>query len=82
MEWLGKGWDEWDKMENAGAVFLPLTGSRLGTNVTGVTSEGDYWSVTANSNLNCKALKFTSTSVGMANVGRQKGCSVRLVKNY
>ena len=39
---------EWTRMESSGAVFLPTTGTRQGTNVFYVDGLGDYWSSTAN----------------------------------
>ena len=41
--------EEWARMENAGAVFLPAAGSRSGTNVNEVNEYGIYWSSTSNS---------------------------------
>ena len=41
--------EEWARMENAGAVFLPAAGSRSGTEVGEVNEYGIYWSSTPNS---------------------------------
>ena len=35
--------EQWSKMENAGAVFLPAAGVREGTKVYAVQSAGGYW---------------------------------------
>ena len=35
---------EWAKMEEYGAVFLPASGSRIGTNLRFVDNKGVYWS--------------------------------------
>ena len=36
--------DNWSKMEEAGAIFLPAAGSRKGTDVNKVGEDGRYWS--------------------------------------
>ena len=38
--------EQWSKMEQAGAVFLPASGYREGTNVSEVGKYGGYWSST------------------------------------
>lgn len=38
--------DGWNKMENAGCIFLPAAGMRNGVNVTNKNSHGYYWSTT------------------------------------
>lgn len=38
--------EQWAVMEQAGAVFLPAAGRRIGTDVRFVGSEGYYWSAT------------------------------------
>ena len=38
--------EQWSKMEQAGAVFLPASGYRRGTNVSKVGKFGGYWSST------------------------------------
>ena len=47
--WEGNNYSaaDWAKMEAAGAVFLPVTGSRNGSTVGGVGLYGKYWSSTA-----------------------------------
>ena len=39
---------QWQKMEDAGAVFLPAAGSRYGTSVNDTGSNGYYWFSTQN----------------------------------
>ena len=37
---------QWEKMEAAGAIFLPASGYRIGLNVPDVGIDGMYWSTT------------------------------------
>ena len=39
-------WEQWDTIEQHGAVFLPAAGYRLGTDVNNTGSSGHYWSST------------------------------------
>lgn len=80
----------WNKLEAAGAVFLPLAGIRTGSSpmptvykVTSVGENGWYWSTTANTgNGNVHYLGIINKDVGYAiNVGRCMGRSVRLVRD-
>lgn len=83
----------WEKMEEAGAVFLPVAGYRYGTSVNYVGSRGGYWtsspynnSTVINSTDNKKAyyLRIYSSNnnnfVDLSNNDRCNGYSVRLVK--
>ncbi|MBP5683166.1 MAG: InlB B-repeat-containing protein [Bacteroidales bacterium] len=72
--------EEWRKMENAGAVFLPAAGFRDGASVYNVGDNGRYWSCTAfDAELSCVML-FGSTNVFSEYDGRFYGMSVRLVR--
>jgi len=83
---------DWNKMEAAGAVFLPAGGYRDGTTVTLKlydTEYGDYWTSTETTNQG----SFNDTYAIMLNFGRDSasdffdfynfprynGCSVRLI---
>ena len=83
---------DWNKMEAAGAVFLPAGGYRDGTTVTlklYVTEYGDYWTSTKTTNQG----SFNDSYAIMLNFGRDSksdffdfynfprynGCSVRLI---
>ena len=74
--------EDWDKMEMAGAIFLPAAGFRNGTNTSDVNVVGFYWSATHKTGMQANSLHFTSSSVS-ASTGKSRGngCSVRLVKN-
>lgn len=73
---------DWHKMESAGAVFLPTTGLRHGTDVgLGVGECGYYWSSSANNDGNAWDLEFFSDSVGLGYPGDGSFAhSVRLVR--
>ena len=68
--------EEWEIMENAGAVFLPAAGYRDGLNYY-YDGGGRYWGSEGNST--CEA-SFYSYMVGY--ISRYFGCSVRLIQNY
>lgn len=76
---------DWSKMESAGAIFLPVSGYRLETTVIENSDAGYYWSSTIvpgdnNTGLSY-ALHFSSNVKNLLSVGRERGCSVRLVTN-
>ncbi|MBR1550175.1 MAG: hypothetical protein IJ634_06000 [Bacteroidales bacterium] len=81
--------EQWDKMEMAGAIFLPAAGSRTNTMVTGDNVSGFYWSSsslgsnTAPQKNQAYSMTFTgSTAPNAANAQvRNKGFAVRLVMN-
>lgn len=73
--------EQWDLMENAGAIFLPSSGYRNGTSVEDTPGYGYYWSATHNNGMSSWCVRFSSTSVENATMTRSRGCAVRLVKN-
>lgn len=72
---------EWEKMEEAGALFFPAAGVREGTGIWNVDVYGIYWSSTSNSEIQCWVLWFSSSIVWPAHDERYLGFSVRLVKD-
>ncbi len=71
---------DWSTFEDAGCVFLPAAGFRVGTSVSGVGSYGRYWSSTSNSGTDAYSVNFDGSSVLPAsNSSRGYGFSVRLV---
>lgn len=87
-------WDDWGKMEAAGAVFLPAAGYRDGNKVTlvwGNYPEGYYWTSTqgkgeGNADDCGRALEFGKCqidpdeySIEMEDAYRHAGFSVRLI---
>ena len=79
--------DQWAKLEDAGAVFLPAAGGRFQfegsrcSDVKWVQGSGYYWSATEDGNLNARCLRFYSNVAFMSGSGRECGYSVRLVKD-
>ena len=75
--------EEWSKLETAGAVFLPASGYRRGTDMW-YKPQGYYWSATLD-NISDRtvywAFYFTSKVVNIANHGRYYGSTVRLVRD-
>ena len=71
--------ENWAKMEEAGAVFLPAGGYRHGTGIIDAGSYGAYWSSTSTSSDKATSMDFRSSTVEAYNTNRSTGCSVRLV---
>ena len=87
----GYGWrknvydlDQWAKMEEAGAVFLPAAGYRWGIETSFVGMGGYYWVAPAAvgplSHTN-RSLSFGEDLVSIETCARAMGCSVRLVED-
>ena len=73
--------EQWSKMEQAGAVFLPASGSRSDTNVGDVGNIGRYWSSTGHEEFYAYGVDFQSNSLNpQTNLVRDCGFSVRLAK--
>lgn len=73
--------DQWSKLETAGAIFLPASGYRYGSNVHFVQYYGYYWSATEYDSNYAYYLYFFSGEAGMNDRYRDIGRSVRLVKD-
>lgn len=73
--------NDWDALEMAGAVFLPMSGYRSGTVVNDLTVGGYYWSTTHKNSLQSYVMKFQSGSITTEGANRANGCAVRLVRN-
>ena len=73
--------DQWSKLEESGAIFLPAAGYRFGTNVDGVQFYGGYWSDTEYDSYIARYLTFHSGGASMNGNVRDCGLSVRLVKD-
>ena len=73
---------DWDKMEKAGAIFLPVAGYRLGTTLYMTTSAGYYWSSTVSTDGKAYSMMFNQlTQNANMTPSRAWGCSVRLVSD-
>ena len=73
---------QWNTLEQYGAVFLPAAGSRDGTSVNCVGSDGNYWSASYSTSYHARSLDFNSGNLDPY-VGRYRiyGFSVRLVRS-
>ncbi len=72
---------EWQKLEAAGAVFLPASGFRRGSGVDDVQSSGNYWSATAYDSYDAYSLRFHSYGANTYYNYRDYGRAVRLVQD-
>ena len=73
--------EQWEKMEDAGAVFLPAAGYRTGTSVTYAGSYGRYWYSTEYDSSKAGIMFFDSSNLNpQGGTLRYYGFSVRLVK--
>jgi len=72
---------EWQRMEAAGAIFLPAAGLRTGSELSEFGVYGEYWTSSVSSSVSVKALRFWTgnTSAGYGEY-RNVGRSVRLVR--
>ena len=74
--------EQWSKMEQAGAVFLPTSGRRWGTGVANVGYLGSYWSSPEIGELDACRVGFDSYSLYPRNdYDRFYGFSVRLAQD-
>lgn len=72
--------ETWNIMESAGAIFLPTTGVRNGTNLNNSTT-GYYWSSSHVNNNQAYGLSFDiGTTTANTTLDRYLGCAVRLVR--
>ncbi len=73
---------QWQKLEAAGAVFLPASGQRSGSSVNGVQECGCYWSATPDYSNGAKDMYFYSDFVtNNSHTDRYYGQAVRLVQD-
>lgn len=72
---------QWEKLEAAGAVFLPASGSRYGSSIGYVQYDGYYWSATPNGLTDAYCLYFYSNVADWHSYSRYDGQAVRLVQN-
>ena len=72
--------DQWNKLEAAGAVFLPASGYRGGSLIDDV-QYGGYWSATPSGSYGAYDLGFGSGEADTGFYGRSSGQAVRLVRD-
>lgn len=72
---------DWQKLETAGAVFLPAAGFRRVESVSGPQDCGYYWSATKDGEYDADYMDFYSNWIGLTHsFQRYYGISVRLVQ--
>ena len=75
--------EQWEQMEQNGAVFLPAAGNRLGTDVGSVGDWVGYWSASYYNSIRAYFVSFLAWNLFPQNYeNRLSGFSVRLVRNY
>ena len=72
---------QWEKLEAAGAVFLPASGRRDGSSLYYVQYVGSYWSATPNDSLEADYQNFLSNGAGWDYYDRYNGRAVRLAQD-
>lgn len=73
---------DWQKLEDAGAIFLPAAGFRFGQSVLYVQDRGDYWSSTASDSNYVFHMNFDSHNFDPQGYSyRVTNYSVRLVQD-
>ena len=72
---------QWNTLEQAGAVFLPAAGKRIGGGFHDVGSKGYYWSASHEDTYNAKCMYFDGSNLlAYDKYNRHNGQSVRLVR--
>ena len=72
---------QWNTLEQAGAVFLPAAGKRIGVGFHDVGSNGYYWSASHEDKYNAKCMYFDGSNLlSYDKYNRHNGQSVRLVR--
>lgn len=72
---------QWEKLEAAGAVFLPASGRRYGSSISYVRNSGSYWSATPRDSGRASCLSFYSDVADWYYRFRCGGQAVRLVQD-
>ncbi len=72
---------QWQQLEAAGAVFLPASGYRYGSDVYSVQSNGRYWSATPGGTDDADVFYFYSDETNNGDRNRYFGQAVRLVQD-
>jgi hypothetical protein len=74
--------EQWEQMEQNGAVFLPAAGGRNGTSVYVVGSNGYYWSASYGGSYYAYVVSFGGSGLyPQVSYDRCSGLSVRLVRS-
>lgn len=73
--------EQWEKLETAGAVFLPASGGRRGSSIYDVQFSCYYWSASPYSSISAYYLYFRSDVADWYYLYRYFGRAVRLVQD-
>lgn len=75
--------EQWNRLQDAGAVFLPAAGRRVGSTVygVGILCTGYYWTGSPVENQAVYYLFSYKGAMNWSKNWRQIGCSVRLVQD-
>ena len=74
--------EQWEKLEAAGAVFLPASGYRNGSSINYVQDSGYYWNATRSGSYDVAIIMiFYSYRVDWNTYNRHYGLAVRLVQD-
>jgi hypothetical protein len=83
----GYSLNEWYQLEQNGAIYLPLSAYREGTDIydfepiSGIGYGGYYWTSTTDGDANAKYVKVDTNGWSIASDTRDKGFAIRLVKD-
>ena len=73
--------EQWQQMEEAGAIFLPAFGYRQGNSIYGSGSKGYYWTTSPNGGCGPMNLEFSAEYIKINSAYRYSGLSIRLIKD-
>jgi hypothetical protein len=75
--------DQWLKLEEAGAIFLPAAGNRIGVSIFNLQESGNYWSASEDGLYSAYLVSYYSYEAYVWTDGDMRGVgfSVRLVKD-
>lgn len=73
--------EQWQQMEEAGAIFLPAVGYRQGYSIYASGSKGYYWTTSPNGGCGPITLEFSAKEIITDSSYRYSGLSIRLIKD-
>ena len=73
--------EQWQQMEEAGAIFLPAVGYRQGNSIYASGSKGYYWTTSPNGGCGPITLEFSAKEIITNSSYRYSGLSIRLIKD-
>ncbi len=81
-QWQTISLKHWEKLQHAGAIFLPAAGLRIDSGVYTLQYDGYYWAASAHNTNYSFCLVFDAQGVKLDSDSRHYGMAVRLVKDY